>query len=58
MARGASTGKGRGRQVIATAKSCDIILMVLDPTKDDAQKEMLTKERLRSPMDPYGLEWP
>ncbi|CAL1154593.1 unnamed protein product [Cladocopium goreaui] len=41
---GASTGKGRGRQVIATAKSCDIILMVLDPTKDDAQKEMLTKE--------------
>mmetsp|Transcript_2779 Transcript_2779/g.8903 ORF Transcript_2779/g.8903 Transcript_2779/m.8903 type:complete len:408 (+) Transcript_2779:111-1334(+) len=41
---GASTGRGRGRQVIATAKSCDIILMVLDPTKDDAQKDMLTKE--------------
>jgi len=41
---GASAGRGRGRQVIATAKSCDIILMVLDPTKDDAQKEMLTRE--------------
>jgi small GTP-binding protein len=41
---GAASGKGRGRQVIATAKSCDIILMVLDPTKDDNQQEMLTKE--------------
>jgi len=41
---GASAGRGRGRQVIATAKSCDIILMVLDPTKDDAQKPLLTKE--------------
>jgi len=41
---GASTGKGRGRQVIATAKSCDIILMVMDPTKDDSQKDLLTKE--------------
>mmetsp|Transcript_62183 Transcript_62183/g.140069 ORF Transcript_62183/g.140069 Transcript_62183/m.140069 type:complete len:438 (-) Transcript_62183:33-1346(-) len=41
---GASAGRGRGRQVIATAKSCDIILMVLDPTKEDTQKELLTKE--------------
>lgn len=41
---GASAGKGRGRQVIATAKSCDIILMVLDPTKEDTQKPLLTKE--------------
>eukprot|EP00927_Polykrikos_kofoidii_P026665 TRINITY_DN23715_c0_g1_i1.p1 TRINITY_DN23715_c0_g1~~TRINITY_DN23715_c0_g1_i1.p1 ORF type:complete len:454 (-),score=91.35 TRINITY_DN23715_c0_g1_i1:190-1494(-) len=41
---GASAGRGRGRQVIATAKSCDIILMVLDPTKEDTQKDMLTKE--------------
>lgn len=41
---GASAGRGRGRQVIATAKSCDIILMVLDPTKDDTQKELLTRE--------------
>eukprot|EP00929_Paragymnodinium_shiwhaense_P026428 TRINITY_DN15731_c0_g1_i1.p1 TRINITY_DN15731_c0_g1~~TRINITY_DN15731_c0_g1_i1.p1 ORF type:complete len:435 (-),score=133.30 TRINITY_DN15731_c0_g1_i1:255-1559(-) len=41
---GAASGKGRGRQVIATAKSCDIILMCLDPTKEDGQIEMLTKE--------------
>jgi len=41
---GASSGRGRGRQVIATAKSCDIILMVLDPTKDDTQKDLLIKE--------------
>mmetsp|Transcript_117201 Transcript_117201/g.336226 ORF Transcript_117201/g.336226 Transcript_117201/m.336226 type:complete len:411 (+) Transcript_117201:119-1351(+) len=41
---GAAAGAGRGRQVIATAKSCDIILMVLDPTKEDTQKELLTRE--------------
>jgi len=41
---GASSGAGRGKQVIATAKSCDIILMVLDATKEDTQKAMLTKE--------------
>mmetsp|Transcript_32853 Transcript_32853/g.83148 ORF Transcript_32853/g.83148 Transcript_32853/m.83148 type:complete len:442 (-) Transcript_32853:71-1396(-) len=41
---GAASGKGRGRQVIATAKSCDLILMVLDPTKEDTQKDLLTKE--------------
>jgi len=41
---GASAGRGRGRQVIATAKSCDIIMMIIDATKEDAQKEMLTKE--------------
>lgn len=42
--KGASSGKGRGRQVIATARSADMIMMVLDATKDDAQKLMLTKE--------------
>lgn len=41
---GASAGRGRGRQVIATAKSCDILIMVLDPTKDDNQKTLLTQE--------------
>jgi len=41
---GASAGRGRGRQVIATAKSSDIIMMVLDPTKEDTQKALLTKE--------------
>ena len=33
---GASEGRGRGRQVIAVAKSADLILMVLDATKSEA----------------------
>eukprot|EP00747_Dinoflagellata_sp_TGD_P206480 gnl/TRDRNA2_/TRDRNA2_80185_c0_seq1.p1 gnl/TRDRNA2_/TRDRNA2_80185_c0~~gnl/TRDRNA2_/TRDRNA2_80185_c0_seq1.p1 ORF type:complete len:413 (-),score=104.11 gnl/TRDRNA2_/TRDRNA2_80185_c0_seq1:80-1318(-) len=41
---GASRGRGRGRQVIATARSCDMVIMVLDATKDDAQRDLLTKE--------------
>lgn len=41
---GASQGKGRGRQVIATAKSADLILVVLDATKDDTQKRRLQHE--------------
>mmetsp|Transcript_17501 Transcript_17501/g.43371 ORF Transcript_17501/g.43371 Transcript_17501/m.43371 type:complete len:411 (-) Transcript_17501:191-1423(-) len=47
---GASDGKGRGRQVIAVAKSSDLILMVLDGTKSEAansqyaHKEILTRE--------------
>ena len=47
---GASEGKGRGRQVIAVAKSADLILMVLDATKSEAansqyaHKEILTRE--------------
>lgn len=41
---GAAQGRGRGRQVIATARSADMIIMVLDATKDDAQRQMLTKE--------------
>mmetsp|Transcript_40792 Transcript_40792/g.105537 ORF Transcript_40792/g.105537 Transcript_40792/m.105537 type:complete len:414 (-) Transcript_40792:62-1303(-) len=42
--KGAASGKGRGRQVIATARSADMILMVLDATKDDTQRQLLTKE--------------
>jgi len=41
---GAASGKGRGRQVIATARSSDMIMMVLDATKDDQQRQLLTKE--------------
>lgn len=41
---GAAQGKGRGRQVISTARSADMIIMVLDATKDDAQRNLLTKE--------------
>eukprot|EP01071_Lankesteria_metandrocarpae_P005197 Lankesteria_metandrocarpae@DN3902_c0_g1_i1.p1 len=41
---GASEGRGRGRQVIAVAKSSDLLLMILDATKDDSQKAKLEKE--------------
>ena len=35
---GASEGKGKGRQVIAVAKSADLILIVLDASKYEDQK--------------------
>ncbi|ODV91697.1 hypothetical protein CANCADRAFT_273 [Tortispora caseinolytica NRRL Y-17796] len=41
---GASEGKGRGRQVIASAKTADLILMVLDATKGPNQREILEQE--------------
>jgi len=41
---GASQGKGRGRQVIAVAKTADLILMMLDATKGDKQRELLERE--------------
>lgn len=41
---GAAEGKGRGRQVIGVGKSADLILMVLDCQKGDAQKKKLTAE--------------
>lgn len=41
---GAADGKGRGRQVIGVGKSADLILMVLDAQKGDAQKIKLTAE--------------
>jgi ribosome-interacting GTPase 1 len=30
---GAAEGKGRGRQVVAVAKGCDMVLMILDAEK-------------------------
>ncbi|KAH3666537.1 hypothetical protein OGAPHI_003534 [Ogataea philodendri] len=42
--KGASEGKGRGRQVVATAKTADLILMILDATKPSDQRENLEKE--------------
>lgn len=41
---GAAQGKGRGRQVIAVARSADLILLMLDATKSDVQKELLEHE--------------
>lgn len=41
---GASQGKGRGRQVVSTARTADLILMILDATKGAHQRESLEKE--------------
>ncbi|KAF6140547.1 hypothetical protein GIB67_035574 [Kingdonia uniflora] len=41
---GASEGKGRGRQVIAVSKSSDVVLMVLDASKSEGHRQILTKE--------------
>lgn len=47
---GAAHGKGRGRQVIAVAKTADLILMMLDATKADQQRTLLEEE-----LDVVGL---
>jgi hypothetical protein len=41
---GASQGKGRGRQVVAVAKTADLVLMMLDATKSLEQRRLLEAE--------------
>lgn len=41
---GAKDGKGRGRQVIAVAKTCNLILVVLDVTKPLVHKRIVERE--------------
>jgi len=41
---GAAQGKGRGRQVIAVARTADVVLMVLDATKKDIHRDLLERE--------------
>ena len=41
---GASEGKGRGRQVIATARTADLILLMMDAEKAEVQRRLLTAE--------------
>lgn len=41
---GAAQGKGRGRQVIAVARTADLVLMMLDAVKGDIQRDLLEKE--------------
>lgn len=41
---GAKDGKGRGRQVIAVAKTCSLILIVLDITKPLVHKKIIERE--------------
>ncbi|KAL1406073.1 Ribosome-interacting GTPase 2 [Vanrija albida] len=40
----AAKGRGRGRQVVAVAKTADLILIMIDATKSDEQKAMLDAE--------------
>ncbi|KAG8346911.1 developmentally regulated GTP-binding protein [Trypanosoma vivax] len=41
---GAAEGKGRGRQVIATARSADMIILMLDAAKAEAQRSKIEAE--------------
>ncbi|CAA6659537.1 unnamed protein product [Spirodela intermedia] len=41
---GAKDGKGRGRQVISTARTCNLILIVLDAIKPITHKRLIEKE--------------
>mmetsp|Transcript_19799 Transcript_19799/g.30998 ORF Transcript_19799/g.30998 Transcript_19799/m.30998 type:complete len:379 (-) Transcript_19799:80-1216(-) len=49
-------GKGRGRQVVSTARTADLILMMIDATQAENQKAVITKElnavgiRLNNPL--------
>lgn len=41
---GAKDGKGRGKQVISTARTCDVILIVLDASKPMTHKKLIEHE--------------
>mmetsp|Transcript_11354 Transcript_11354/g.19876 ORF Transcript_11354/g.19876 Transcript_11354/m.19876 type:complete len:369 (-) Transcript_11354:570-1676(-) len=41
---GAKDGKGRGRQVISTARTCNLILVILDCLKPLSHKKIIEKE--------------
>jgi ribosome-interacting GTPase 1 len=47
---GAKDGKGRGRQVIAVAKTCDLILICLDALKPLTHKHLIEHE-----LDGFGI---
>lgn len=49
---GAAHGKGRGRQVIAVAKSADLVLMVLDAGKEGVSRH---KQILEGELESVGL---
>ncbi|KAK7058366.1 Ribosome-interacting GTPase 2 [Paramarasmius palmivorus] len=44
IVEGASQGRGRGRQVVSTAKTADLIVIMLDATKSEEQRRLLEIE--------------
>ncbi|TFY83987.1 hypothetical protein EWM64_g47 [Hericium alpestre] len=44
IVEGASQGRGRGRQVVSTAKTADLIVIMLDATKSEEQRRLLELE--------------
>ncbi|CAM9897126.1 unnamed protein product [Discosporangium mesarthrocarpum] len=47
---GAKDGKGRGRQVISTARTCNMLLICLDVVKSMTHKKIIEKE-----LDGFGI---
>ncbi|CAM9575236.1 unnamed protein product, partial [Choristocarpus tenellus] len=47
---GAKDGKGRGRQVISTARTCNMLLICLDVVKSMTHKKVIEKE-----LDGFGI---
>ena len=41
---GAKDGEGRGRQVISTARTCNLIIIVLDVSRPLTHKRLIEKE--------------
>ena len=41
---GAKDGKGRGRQIIGTARTCNMLMIVLDAMKPVTHKRLIEKE--------------
>jgi small GTP-binding protein len=44
IVEGASQGRGRGRQVVSTAKTADLIMVMLDASKSEEQRHLLEIE--------------
>jgi len=49
---GAHDGKGRGRQVIAVARTCDMILIILDALRPISHKKIIERE-----LEKFGLRF-
>lgn len=47
---GAKDGKGRGRQVISAARTCNIILIVID-----ASKPVTAKKKIEAELEGFGI---